>query len=55
MEIVYCEPEDPLPDEDAVAFGERIKALISDRIGLQIEDFNGMAKRDLLKVLEEES
>lgn len=55
VEIVYCEPEDPLPDEDAVAFGERIKALISDRIGLQIEDFNGMAKRDLLKVLEEES
>ncbi|KAI8140493.1 hypothetical protein BJV82DRAFT_622812 [Fennellomyces sp. T-0311] len=53
VDIVYCEPQDPHPEEDAVEYGDRIKSLISDTINLTNEDFNGMAKRDLLKALDE--
>ncbi|KAI9488819.1 hypothetical protein BDB00DRAFT_846286 [Zychaea mexicana] len=53
VDVVYCTPQDLRPEEDAVQYGERIKAVISDTIGLESEDFNGMAKRDLLKILDE--
>ncbi|CDH49298.1 1-acyl-sn-glycerol-3-phosphate acyltransferase [Lichtheimia corymbifera JMRC:FSU:9682] len=51
VDIVFCTPQAPYDDEDPVMFGDRVKALISDTIGLENVDFNGMAKRDLLKVI----
>lgn len=54
VDVVYCEPEVPHRGETAVQYGERIKDRIATSIGLKKVDFNGMAKRDLLKVLEEE-
>ncbi|KAI9250478.1 hypothetical protein BDA99DRAFT_522590 [Phascolomyces articulosus] len=53
VDIVYCEPQSSNTGEDAVRYGERVKAVISDAIDLKSENFNGMAKRDLLKVLDE--
>ncbi|KAI8369378.1 uncharacterized protein BYT42DRAFT_607804 [Radiomyces spectabilis] len=53
VDVYYCTPEERRPGEDAVQFGTRVKSIISERIGLIEEDFNGMAKRDLLKVLDE--
>ncbi|KAI7854187.1 hypothetical protein BDC45DRAFT_535631 [Circinella umbellata] len=52
VDIVYCTPQSSNIGEDAVEYGERIKAVISHAIGLKSEDFNGMAKRDLLKILD---
>lgn len=51
VDIVFCTPQAPYEHEDPVMFGDRVKALISDTIGLENVDFNGMAKRDLLKVI----
>lgn len=52
VDVYYGQPQDMRPDEDAVSFGERIKHIISNTIGVPSEDFNGMAKRDLLRVLD---
>ncbi|KAL9539589.1 hypothetical protein MBANPS3_010174 [Mucor bainieri] len=55
VDVVYCEPEVPRRGETAVEYGERIKDRIATSIGLEKVDFNGMAKRDLLRVLNEET
>ena len=52
VDIIYCKPQSPNIGEDAVEYGERVKKVISDAIGLESENFNGMAKRDLLKILD---
>ncbi|KAI9311975.1 hypothetical protein BX666DRAFT_2142969 [Dichotomocladium elegans] len=51
IDVVYCPPQEPKDGEHPAAYGERVKALISDTIGLENESFNGMAKRDLLQAL----
>ncbi|KAI9025901.1 hypothetical protein CLU79DRAFT_743665 [Phycomyces nitens] len=48
VKVVYASPQDPLDNEDPTDYGERVRKTIVDSIGLKIEDFNGMAKRDLL-------
>lgn len=53
VDVVYCEPELPSDDEDAVEYSDRVKCVIASSIGLENVDFNGMAKRELLKVLNE--
>lgn len=55
VDVVYCEPEVPHRGETAVQYGERIKDKIAISIELEKVDFNGMAKRDLLRVLNEEN
>lgn len=55
VDVVYCEPEVPRRGETAVQYGERIKDKIAISIELEKVDFNGMAKRDLLIVLNEEN
>ncbi|KAI8334757.1 hypothetical protein BC941DRAFT_515501 [Chlamydoabsidia padenii] len=52
IKVVYSTPQAPLPNEDPVVFGHRIKSVVTSSIGLQSEDFNGMAKRDMLKALD---
>ncbi|KAI8988869.1 hypothetical protein BDB01DRAFT_783416 [Pilobolus umbonatus] len=52
VEVVYCQPQSPIKGEDATSYGKRVKDVIADSIGLQKVDFNGMAKRELLNVLE---
>lgn len=54
VEVVYSEPESPRRDETAVQYSDRIKDIIANSVGLEKVDFNGMAKRDLLKALLEE-
>lgn len=53
VDVVYCAPESPRRGEAAVEFGRRVRNTIATSIGLEQVDFNGMAKRDLLKALEE--
>ncbi|KAF7728010.1 1-acylglycerol-3-phosphate O-acyltransferase 6 (lysophosphatidic acid acyltransferase, zeta) [Apophysomyces ossiformis] len=53
VDVYYNPPVDPYPHEDAVEYGERVKRMIASSADLEIENFNGMAKRDLLKVLYE--
>ncbi|CAO3599013.1 unnamed protein product [Absidia cylindrospora] len=52
IKVVYGDPQVPLPDEDPVEFGDRVKHVVTSSIGLQSENFNGMAKRDMLKMLD---
>jgi glycerol-3-phosphate O-acyltransferase 3/4 len=54
VDIVYCEPESPRRGEAAVQYGDRIKDIIATSVGLEKVNFNGMAKRELLKALIEE-
>ncbi|KAI8370145.1 hypothetical protein EDC96DRAFT_503213 [Choanephora cucurbitarum] len=54
VDVVYCEPKIPNEDEDAVEYSDRVKDVIANSIGLENVNFNGMAKRELLKVLSEE-
>ena len=54
VDVVYCEPKIPNEDEDAVEYSDRVKDVIASSIGLENVNFNGMAKRELLKVLSEE-
>jgi glycerol-3-phosphate O-acyltransferase 3/4 len=53
VDVVYCTPESTRRGEDAAQFGSRVRNAIATSIGLEQVDFNGMAKRDLLRVLEE--
>jgi glycerol-3-phosphate O-acyltransferase 3/4 len=55
VDVVYCEPESPCRGETAVQYSDRVKNVIALSVGLEKVDFNGMAKRDLLKLLSEES
>jgi glycerol-3-phosphate O-acyltransferase 3/4 len=54
VDVVYCEPNMPSRGEGAAQFGHRIRQVIASSIGLNCVDFNGMAKRDLLKALQED-
>lgn len=54
VDVVYCDPIDRQKDETPVDFGNRTRDIIAKSIGLEKVEFNGMAKRDLLKVLKEE-
>ncbi|KAI8067703.1 uncharacterized protein B0P05DRAFT_475408 [Gilbertella persicaria] len=51
VNVVYCEPKSPKQNESAVEYSDQVKKVIASSIGLQSVDFNGMAKRELLKVL----
>jgi glycerol-3-phosphate O-acyltransferase 3/4 len=55
VDVVYCEPESPRRGETAVQYSDRIKDIIANSVGLEKVDFNGMAKRELLKALIEEN
>ncbi|KAL0090135.1 hypothetical protein J3Q64DRAFT_1728436 [Phycomyces blakesleeanus] len=48
VKVVYILPQSQTEDENFADYGERVRKTIADSIGLKIEDFNGMAKRDLL-------
>lgn len=53
VDVIYCEPQSPKEDEDAVEYSDRVKEIIASSAELEQVDFNGMAKRELLNVLEE--
>lgn len=55
VNVVYSTPESPRRGESAVNYSERVKDVIASSIGLQKVDFNGMAKRELLKAVEKDS
>ncbi|KAI7899350.1 uncharacterized protein BX663DRAFT_478561 [Cokeromyces recurvatus] len=55
VKVVYCQPQSPQENEDAVDFSNRVKDIIATKIGLEKVDFNGTAKRELLRVLKEVS
>ena len=52
VDVVYSEPVTLKDQESAVEYGARVKDIISTSIGLEQVEFNGMAKRDLLKAIE---
>ncbi|KAG0182578.1 hypothetical protein DFQ28_002749 [Apophysomyces sp. BC1034] len=53
VDVYYNHPTNPHPHEDAVEYGDRVKQMIASSADLEIENFNGMAKRDLLVALAE--
>lgn len=55
VNVVYNRPESPRRGESAVCYSERVKDVIASSISLEKVDFNGMAKRELLKAVEEDS
>ncbi|KAG1579450.1 hypothetical protein G6F48_011150 [Rhizopus delemar] len=50
VDVIYCEPQSPKEDEDAVEYSDRVKEIIASSAELEQVDFNGMAKRELLNV-----
>lgn len=52
VDVVYCDPIDQKEDEIPVEFGNRTRDTIAQSIGLEKAEFNGMAKREVLKALE---
>ncbi|KAI8099030.1 uncharacterized protein BX664DRAFT_320213 [Halteromyces radiatus] len=52
IKVVYSSPQTSEQQEDSAQFGLRVKDIITNSIGLHSEDFNGMAKKDLLKVVQ---
>ncbi|KAI8977574.1 hypothetical protein BDF20DRAFT_913890 [Mycotypha africana] len=54
IHVYYCDPMTPKCNEKAADYGDRVKRRIADTVGLTCVNFNGMAKRQLLKVLAEE-
>ncbi|CAO3632007.1 unnamed protein product [Mucor hiemalis] len=55
VNVVYNTPESPRRGESAVDYSGRVKDVIASSVGLQKVDFNGMAKRELLKAIEEDN
>ncbi|KAI9305677.1 acyltransferase-domain-containing protein [Cunninghamella echinulata] len=51
INVVYCPTQTIQQNENTVSFSHRVKSVISTSIGLQIEDFNGRAKKELLQIL----